>query len=227
MIPLYDDNPTTRPPIFTVTFIVVNVLVFFYQAFSPRSLDYYVMSLGAIPWELVHLTDIRPFSPVPIPLTVLTAMFMHAGFLHLAGNMLYLWIFGNNVEDALGHFSFVVFYLLCGMAAAAGHILFNLNSRIPMVGASGAIAGVLGAYLVLYPSARVHTLLPFPFFFQIVPVPAFFVLGIWFFVQILSAVAGPGGGIAFMAHAAGFVAGVALILVLPKRRRPRRRSSGY
>ena len=164
--------------------------------------------------------DLRPYASVPLPLTIITAMFMHAGFLHLAGNMLYLWIFGNNIEDILGHFTYIIFYFGCGLAAAVGHILFNLNSTIPMVGASGAIAGVLGAYMVLYPTARVHTLLPFPFFFQVVPIPAFIILGFWFLIQLLSATAGSEGGIAFMAHIAGFVAGLGFVFVFqPQRRR--------
>ncbi|MBI2837118.1 MAG: rhomboid family intramembrane serine protease [Acidobacteria bacterium] len=219
MIPLYDDNPTTKAPVVTILFLVTNVAIFLFQVLSPAQLEYYIYSLGAIPWELTHLRDMRPLAPIPLPLTLFTAMFMHAGFMHLAGNMLYLWIFGNNVEDAFGHFGFTIFYLTCGLAAAFGHVLFNLNSRIPMVGASGAIAGVLGAYMVLYPRARVHTLIPFPFFFQILPIPAFLVLGLWFVFQLLSAGVGSGGGIAFMAHVAGFVAGVAIVLVFPVRRR--------
>lgn len=219
MIPLYDDNPTTTAPIVTVLILLTNIVVFVYQIMSPDQFEHYILTLGAIPYELTHLTDLRPYAPVPLPLTIVTAMFMHAGFLHIAGNMLYLWIFGNNVEDALGHFTFTAFYLLCGLSAAASHILFNFNSRMPMVGASGAIAGVLGAYLILYPRARVHTLIPFPFFFQVIPIPAFFVLGLWFVMQLLSVLAGGGGGIAFMAHIGGFVAGVVLIFLLPVRRR--------
>jgi len=220
MIPLYDDNPTRRVPVVTVLFIAINVLVYLYQVLSPRPFESYLLTLGAVPYEIVHMTDIRPAAPIPLPLTLLTSMFMHAGFLHLAGNMLYLWIFGNNVEDRLGHVMFVLFYLACGLAAAFGHILFNLNSTIPMVGASGAIAGVLGAYMILFPGARVYTLIPIPFLFQVIPVPAFFVLALWFVLQLLSAAGGAEAGVAFMAHVAGFVAGVALILLVPRRARP-------
>jgi membrane associated rhomboid family serine protease len=157
------------------------------------------------------------------PLTVLTSMFLHAGFAHLLGNMVFLWIFGNNVEDATGHPRFLLFYLACGVAAALSHILTRPGSTVPMVGASGAISGVLGAYFLLYPHARIVTLVLLGFFAQTVRIPAFFFLGLWFLMQLFPAflsVGGDGGGVAWFAHIGGFVAGM-LLLVPFKRRRAR------
>jgi membrane associated rhomboid family serine protease len=156
---------------------------------------------------------------VPVVATLFTSMFLHGGFLHIAGNMLYLWIFGNNVEDSMGRMRFIVFYFLCGIVAAYAHALANTASTVPMIGASGAISGVLGAYLLLYPRARVLTLIAFGLYIRTVEVPAMFVLGFWFVLQFLNALvsAGAGGGVAWYAHIGGFVAGILLIGLFKRR----------
>lgn len=211
MIPLRDDNPSRTVPFFTVGLIVANVLVFLKQQVSPGGLELAIAQLSLRPYELIHLVDLPPSTPVPIPLTLLTSMFLHGGFLHLGGNMLYLWIFGNNVEDVLGHFRFAGFYVLCGLIAAMAHVVLNMDSPVPMVGASGAVAGVLGAYFVRFPAARIRVLLFFFLFIQVVYVPAVIVLGFWFLIQLLQAsfgAMGTGGGVAWFAHIGGFIAGM-------------------
>lgn len=212
-IPLKDENPTQRFPVVTVVLITLNVLVFLYQIFSPEGLQYSIYRMGAIPYEITHFTTISQLPRISPPLTLLTSLFLHGSFLHLFGNMLYLWIFGNNIEDFLGPFRYILFYLLSGLGASLVHIIFHPSSMIPMIGASGAIAGVLGAYFLLYPGARVLTLV----FFWILPVPAFFILGLWFVAQVMNI--GIGGGVAWFAHVGGFLIGVALIRIYVKRRR--------
>lgn len=212
-IPLKDENPTQRFPVVTVVLITLNVLVFLYQIFSPQGLQYSIYRMGAIPYEITHFTTISQLPRISPPLTLLTSLFLHGSFLHLFGNMLYLWIFGNNIEDFLGPFRYILFYLLSGLGASLVHIIFHPSSMIPMIGASGAIAGVLGAYFLLYPGARVITLV----FFWILPVPAFFILGLWFVAQVMNI--GIGGGVAWFAHVGGFLIGVALIRIYVKRRR--------
>ena len=232
-IPLRDDNPTRRIPYVTVLLLALNILVFFFQVLSPSGLEYYVLRMGAIPYEITHFTSLTiPNIPrLPPPLTLLTAMFLHGGLFHLLGNMLYLWIFGNNIEDYLGSFRFVLFYLLSGLGASLTHIIFNPNSQVPMIGASGAIAGVLGAYLILYPRANVMTLVFLFFFIRIVPIPAAIVLGFWFLLQVMNV--GMGGGVAWWAHIGGFLVGVLLIKIFSGRGRPSRpivqtpRNRGY
>jgi membrane associated rhomboid family serine protease len=215
MIPLHDDNPTTIRPIVTVSFIAACVLVFVWQvSHDARGQQLVVYSLGAIPAVLFGERQLpTELAVVPAYVTLITSMFMHGGWMHLLGNMLYLWIFGNNVEDAMGHVRFVMFYLLCGIAAAMSHAIPNADSVIPMVGASGAISGILGAYVLLHPRARVLILIPLGFFSQLIYVRAVTVLGIWFALQLISSVlrGGEGGGIAFGAHIGGFVAGMVLI----------------
>ncbi len=218
-IPLKDDNPTSRFPYVTVLFIGLNILIFFYQSLSGPGLQYYVYKMGAIPYEITHFTSISSFPRVSPVLALITSMFLHGGIFHLLGNMLYLWIFGNNIEDFLGPFRFVIFYLLSGLGASLTHIIFNPNSQVPMIGASGAIAGVLGAYLILYPRARVLTLVFLFFFIRIIPIPAAFVLGIWFFAQVLNI--GLGGGVAWFAHIGGFLIGLGLIKIYARQRKPR------
>lgn len=218
-IPLRDENPTTRPPVVTIALIAVNALIFFYQAFSPHGLQYYVLRMGTIPYEITSFQALPNFPVARISpfLALIVSMFLHGSFFHLAGNMLYLWIFGNNIEDYLGHIRFIIFYLAGGLSAALIHILFNPHSTVPMIGASGAIAGVLGAYFILYPGARVMTLIFFFFFIRIIPIPAAIILGLWFLMQILNI--GLGGGVAWFAHIGGFLVGIGLIMVF--RRRPR------
>lgn len=220
-IPLRDENPTSRFPFVTVAFIALNILVFFSQLISGEGLQYYVYRMGAIPYEITHFTTLRigDVSRLSPPLTLITAMFLHGGIFHLLGNMLYLWIFGNNIEDRLGSLRFILFYLISGLGASLVHILFNPNSQVPMIGASGAIAGILGAYLILYPRANVMTLVFFFFFVRIVPIPAALVLGLWFFLQMLNI--GLGGSVAWFAHIGGFLIGILLVRVFARQRRPK------
>lgn len=219
MIPLKDDVPSYTFPYVTLFIIALNIFVFTYQlTLGVRGTESFIYRTAAIPYEIMNLTDIRPRSVVPPPLTLFTAMFVHGGVLHLAGNMLFLWIFGDNIEDALGHFKFILFYLGSGVVASMAHIWMEPSSTLPMIGASGAIAGVLGAYFLLFPRAKVLTLVFLVFFINIVRLPAVIFLGLWFLFQILSS--GSGGGIAWYAHIGGFVAGAAAIMILrPKIRR--------
>jgi membrane associated rhomboid family serine protease len=222
MIPLRDDNPSSIAPVLTIAFIILCVLVFLWQlSFGAEGGQRIVYALGVVPAVLLGQGQLPPeLSLVPPWLTMFTSMFMHGGWMHLIGNMLYLWIFGDNVEDAMGHGRFVVFYLLCGVAAVLAQALPEPNSEIPMVGASGAISGVLGAYLLLYPHARVLVAIPFGFILHTMRIPAGLVLVLWFGLQLLSnAMAQAGqGGVAFRAHIGGFVAGMLLIPIFKQRR---------
>lgn len=185
--------------------------------------DEFTFRFGVTPCEITKGTDLPPLVPFTVWLTLLTAMFMHAGFWHILGNMWYLWIFGDNVEDVFGRIGFVFFYLASGVAAAFAQILTNPNTVIPMVGASGAISGVLGAYFVLFPYGRVLTLVPlFPFFVRLIELPAIFLLGFWFILQFVGGISSPveGGGVAYWAHAGGFVTGALLALLVKRRVRP-------
>ncbi len=222
MIPLRDDNPAFRPQIVTVAFIVMCVLVWLWQlSFGAQGGQRIVYALGVVPASLLGQQQLPPELSLVAPwMTVFTSMFMHGGWMHLIGNMLYLWVFGDNVEDAMGHGRFVVFYLLCGVAAVLAQALPDPSSTIPMVGASGAISGVLGAYLLLYPHARVLVAIPLGFILHTMRVPAGLVLVLWFGLQLLSsAMAQPGqGGVAFRAHIGGFIAGMILIPIFKQRR---------
>jgi len=221
MIPFKDDNPTERFPYLTIGLIGLNVLVYLAEAFHPGGLRYVVYRYGAIPRYLVGGGGQDGLFP---PVTIFTSMFLHGGFLHLAGNMLYLWIFGNNIEDRLGHIRFLIFYLLSGVIAAYAHAFSAPGSTIPMVGASGAVAGVLGAYLLLYPHAKVHTLIFFGFFVDIIRVPALIVIGFWGIIQLINGLISKGlmaqGGVAWFAHIGGFLFGLLTIRFwVPRRRR--------
>lgn len=217
LFPLRDDNPRESFPIVTVALIAVNVLVQIYQAMmSPELAQRFVRAAGAIPFEITSLTDIvrypdHPPAIVPIPLTLLTAMFVHGGWIHLLSNMWYLWLFGDNIEDSMGHLRFILFYLLVGLAAGLLHTFVNPTSVLPMVGASGAIAGVLGAYLLQFPRANVRCLLFIVVFVTFIHVPAFIVLGFWFVIQLIQALTGHASSVAWFAHIGGFVAGLLLI----------------
>lgn len=213
MIPLKDDNPTRTLPIITLAIIVLNILVYLYQLSMPAErLEDFLFQYGAIPDRLIHPFFQDPSFPKTIPsiLTIFTSMFLHGGLIHLLGNMLYLWIFGKNVEDFLGHHKFIIFYLVSGFFAALIHTLSDINSAVPMIGASGAIAGILGAYIILFPRANVSTLFIFIVFFKIIKIPAVLVLGLWFLVQLLNA-GSEGGSVAWYAHVGGFLAGMFLI----------------
>src|ERR1700681_4969527 len=222
MIPLRDDQPTFSTPFVNYFLIVTNLLVFVWElSVSHRALSLFMLEFGVVPHHTLAVLTGHSLDPaVTAILPLFTSMFLHASFLHVAGNMLFLWIFGDNVEDYLGHFTYLVFYLASGVAAGATHILLNQGSRVPSVGASGAIAGVMGAYFVLYPRARVLIWFPPIFFFH---VTAWLMLGYWFVGNFLSRTATASGetsktsGIAFWAHIGGFIAGVLLVKVLPER----------
>lgn len=220
MIPIKDENPTERFPIVTIGIIALNALVFLHQLSLGEGSERFVWQMGAIPYELTHLVDTPPRAYAPLPLTLFTAMFTHGGFLHIGGNMLYLWIFGNNVEDSMGRFRFIIFYLVCGLVASLLHIFTNVGSQVPIIGASGAIAGTLGAYILLFPRARVLTLIFFGWFIRLAWIPAAFFLGFWFLLQVINAaLAGPAmGGVAWFAHIGGFAAGFSLVKLFVGRR---------
>ncbi len=220
LLPLHDDNPlkNIRFQYITVLFIAVCVAVFGYQlSLGGREEQAFIFGFGAIPAVVFGLTELpRELAQIPAALSLVTSMFLHGGFMHLAGNMLFLWVLGDNVEDALGHRRFIVFYLLCGIAAALAHSLTEPASRVPMIGASGAISGVIGAYLMVHPKARIKTLVGY----FIISLPAYVVLGFWIGFQFFSASMGSGGGgggVAWWAHIGGFIAGV--ILIVPMRRK--------
>ena len=244
MIPLKDNIPTVSFPVITVALIVLNIgMYFFFQHgdFSlgePSSRDYRenVVEYGSIPYEITHPGEQCP-QPGAGPaactaddqglaatwIAILTSMFMHGGLLHLAGNMLFLWIFGNNIEDAMGRVKFVVFYLLGGLVATFGQTIIDTDSTVPSIGASGAVAAVLGGYALLYPRARVVTLVIIIVFITIIELPALLVLGLWFLFQLYDAsqpVAGDGGGVAYFAHIGGFLFGLALIKLFASRENP-------
>ncbi len=223
MIPLHDDNPTRITPYVTIGLITACVLVFLWQLSLGAAVQRAVYSLGMIPATLFG-SKALPDELVVVPawMTLFTSMFMHGGWMHLIGNMLYLWIFGNNVEDAMGHARFIVFYLLCGLAAALMQALPNTDSVVPMIGASGAISGILGAYALMYPHARVLVAIPIGFIITTWRVPAYYVLGFWFLLQLISSAfsGDQQGGVAFAAHIGGFIAGMALIPLFKYRHIP-------
>jgi len=223
LIPLRDDVPTSRTPIVTIALIVANAVAFLWQVFVV-GLPYSVEVGGAIPVEILTLQDLQRPDLVPPPFTILTSMFLHGGLLHIAGNMLFLWIFGNNVEDLLGRGRFILFYFACGVAAALAQVgVTALGSDpralvTPMVGASGAIAGVLAGYMLLVRGARILTFVPL-FFLRLIYIPAGFYIGFWFVMQLIDAFIAPSGsGVAFSAHIGGFVTGFILVKVMGPRR---------
>lgn len=222
MIPFKDDNPTRNFPFVTIALIAINTVIFLFQVMYPSDPRRLVYTFGAIPHFLLTLNSVQPVHPV---LTIFSSMFMHGSILHLGTNMLYLWIFGNNIEDKLGIVRFIIFYLLCGVVAAYSHAVADPVSMVPMIGASGAVSGVLGAYILLFPHARVHTLIFLGFFVQVVRIRAMFVIGFWIIIQFINGMVSTGtaghGGVAWFAHIGGFIAGLLLIkffLNLRKRR---------
>jgi membrane associated rhomboid family serine protease len=238
MFPIDDDNPTLITPYVTYGLIALNVLIFIYElTFSPRGLTQFFYQWAIVPIQLTgeFIGQPQPILPGEPPeiLTLITSQFLHGGFLHIAGNMLFLWIFGNNVEDQLGHVKFLLFYLTCGVLAGLAQWFFSQTSQVPSLGASGAIAGVMGAYIIRFPNVNVRTVFPigiFPFVFTI---PAYFYLGIWFFQQALYGVATlapqtnvgmQSGGVAYWAHAGGFVFGALLGPLLGLFSRPSERA---
>jgi len=230
MIPIKDDNPTYSFPFVTILLILVNIAVYVYQITLGQEAQAFVYRLGAVPWEITHFQEFPRFpvdyrSGIPNVFTIATSMFIHGGILHLAGNMLYLWIFGDNIEALMGHGRFLFFYLCCGIVAALSYIVTEPNSTVPMVGASGAISGVLGAYFIRFPRAKVHVMIIFLFFIRFVRVSALFVLGFWFVIQVLYGFGTlgfqSGGGVAWFAHIGGFVIGLVLVFIFEKKERLR------
>jgi membrane associated rhomboid family serine protease len=228
LLPIQDENPTYSKPVITVALLSANVMVFIYQMIlGPAGEQLFIFGTAVIPYELTHYVDrttfaipstryAYPAALLPFPLTLFSAMFTHGGFMHLGGNMLYLWIFGNNIEDAMGHGRFFIFYMVTGLGATMVHVLSDPNSTIPMIGASGAIAGILGAYFVLYPKAKIKTFVVLIIFIQIIYVPAVFILGFWFLRQII----GIGSDdIAWYAHIGGFLVGMFLVRRFERPRR--------
>ena len=217
MIPLRDTQPSHSPPFVTATVIALNILVFLYQVSLDQFTGNHFIEKYALVPDRLQLSD------------VVTSMFLHGGWMHLIGNMWFLWIYGDNVEDVLGHGKYLMFYLLCGVAAAVVHMTMNPYSRVPTVGASGAIAGVMGAYLIKFPHSRILTLVPIFVFFTTMELPALVILAYWFILQIFAGIGSIGysnvsrGGVAWWAHAGGFLAGMLLIYVLGTRERFRHR----
>jgi len=227
MIPLRDNIPSRRAPVVTCTLIAVNAFVYFFlqPSLGTQAGLRFTLAWGLVPADLLGGVPRVPHT-VPVSWTVITSMFLHGGLFHILGNMWYLWLFGDNVEDAMGRARFLVFYLLSGVAAAAAQVIVSPGSRIPMVGASGAISGVLGGYLLLYPHARILTLIPILFFLQMVEIPAAIMLGLWFLLQVSSGLGALGletGGVAWFAHIGGFVAGLGMVHIFRKRQRARHR----
>lgn len=228
LIPISDDNPTRTFPFVSVAIVAISVAVFLYElslGVNSPEMDRFILRWAMTPRTITHAGP----ELLPALATVITSMFLHGGFLHIGGNMLYLWIFGNNVEDVLGHGRFLLFYLLCGIGGAIGHIVSGPNSAAPSLGASGAIAGVLAAYLVLFPRVEVLTAVPIFFFISFARLPALVVIGFWFLLQLANGVASVttqpvemSAGVAWFAHIGGFVTGLLLILVLPRERQPAR-----
>lgn len=227
MIPLRDDNPRRTFPAVTYVLIALNVLAFLWELGLGAQLDRVIFSIAFIPRDFWvpgrWISDLT---------TMIASMFLHGGFMHIGSNMLYLAIFGDNIEDRLGHFKYILFYFACGIVATLAHAFFSPTSAIPAIGASGAIAGVLGAYLVLYPHARVTTLIPIFVFITVRQLPAVVILGLWFVLQLFSGVGSLGvpdaqdmGGVAYFAHIGGFVAGMLLILLVGRARRVRARQN--
>jgi len=223
MFPLRDDNPTTMTPFVTWILIAINVAVFLYQiSLPPSAAQLFVYQFGAIPAVIFGVKSL-PAQAAAIPplMSIFTSMFLHGGWMHLVGNMWFLWIFGNNIEEAMGHARYLAFYLICGILASASHIFFSPASAIPSIGASGAIAGVLGAYIMLYPRARVWTLIFLGFFIKMMYLPAGVILGFWILIQFINGSMMMGrqdaGGVAFWAHIGGFIAGILLVGLLKKR----------
>lgn len=229
MIPFRDNIPSRTFPLVTWSIIVLNVLVFVYEWTLPASkLEAFIALNGLVPAKLDAVGRAPVATVAGLGRSMIWSMFLHGGWFHLIGNMWYLWIFGDNVEDRMGHVRFLFFYVACGVVASLAHLLFNLGSPVPSIGASGAVAGVLGAYLVSYPFARIVTIIPLFLIWPIVELPALLVLGFWFFVQLLSGVGSLGAspdavGIAWWAHIGGFAAGLVLIAAFarPAKRRYR------
>lgn len=225
LIPIRDENPTRRFPIVTVSLIAINIIVFIYmiQLPSEAAFSSFISQFALFPKSIIEGMPLpqNVNAVTPVYLTLITSMFLHGGLLHIAFNMLFLWIFGNNVEDVLGSVKFILFYLIAGIGGSFMQIAIDPNSTIPNLGASGAISGVLAAYLVFFPNAKVLTLIPIVFFIEIVRLPAIILIGFWFLLQIFSgllSIGATGGGVAYFAHIGGFIAGLILAIIIPKKK---------
>lgn len=232
LLPVKDYNPTRSTSFITILLIIINVGVFLYQSvLSEKPFEFHIAESAMVPYEVTHFQNVnlplgvdrwgrtvgvkRDISPF---FSILTSIFMHGSLMHLIGNMLFLWIFGNNIEDHLGKVRFIFFYLIAGIGASLIHVLFNFDSLVPVIGASGAVSGVMGAYLILYPHARIRTLVFILILITFVDIPAFIFLIIWFVFQFFYA--GSGSGIAWMAHVGGFIIGIILIKLMRNKRKP-------
>ncbi len=219
MIPIKDRNPSGTFPYVTIGIIVINVLIFLYELSLGPGLGKFIMKYGVVPLKVSYYSQASDLTFINTFFPFISSLFLHGGFVHLIGNMWFLWIFGDNIEDKLGHFRFILFYLLCGVIASSVHVFFNIQSKVPCVGASGAIAGVLGAYMITFPRARVVTIVPVFVFIQVMELPAMVVLGFWFVIQFFSGAASitastSGAGVAWWAHVGGFAAGVIILYIM-------------
>jgi membrane associated rhomboid family serine protease len=223
MIPIGDYAGGARPrfPLVNLTLIVINIAVFVYQLSLGDRLNTFFLTWGVIPQELTTGTDRAPLLPsgLPVYVTLLSSIFMHGGWLHLIGNMLFLWVFGDNVENAFGSVKYLLFYVVCGVAASWAQIITDTSSQIPMIGASGAVAGVMGAYLIMFPGAMVRTIVSIVFFVTVVHLPAIILIGLWFLLQLFQGISSVGmdAGTAFWAHVGGLIVGAALTPLLRSR----------
>ncbi len=216
MIPIRDRNPSSTFPYVTIGIIIVNILIFLYELSLGSGLGEFIMEFGVVPLKVRYYSQASDLTFINTFFPFISSMFLHGGFIHLIGNMWFLWIFGDNIEDKLGHFKFIAFYFLCGIIASSVHVFFNSQSNVPCVGASGAIAGVLGAYMITFPRARVVTIVPLFVFIQVMELPAIVVLGFWFVIQFFNGAASitasaSGAGVARWAHIGGFAAGVIIL----------------
>jgi len=219
MIPIRDRNPSGTFPYVTIGIIIVNILIFLYELSLGSGLGEFIMKFGVVPLKVSYYSQVPDLAIINTFFPFISSMFLHGGFVHIIGNMWFLWIFGDNIEDKLGHFKFIAFYFLCGIIASSVHVFFNIESKVPCVGASGAIAGVLGAYMITFPRARVVTIVPLFVFIQVMELPAIVVLGFWFVIQFFNGAATitastSGAGVAWWAHIGGFAAGVIILYII-------------
>lgn len=222
MIPIRDSTRSATFPVVNIVIIIINALVFFYELSLGEALNRVINTFGLVPAHWIQVVQTNPFNIAGVVVPFFSSMFMHGGWMHFIGNMWFLWIFGDNVEDSMGHGRYIIFYLLCGVGAGVVHLITNIQSTVPTIGASGAIAGIMGAYMVLYPRGRVLTLIPIFIFFQFIEIPAVVFLLIWILIQtfqgVLTLGMAAGGGVAWWAHIGGFAIGAIFIFLFRKRR---------
>ncbi len=219
MIPIRDRNPSGTFPYITIGIIVVNVIIFLYEFSLGSELGKFIMKFGVVPLKVSYYSQASDLTFINTFFPFISSMFLHGGFIHLIGNMWFLWIFGDNIEDKLGHFKYLAFYFICGIIASSVHVFFNSQSNVPCIGASGSIAGVLGAYMITFPHARVVTVIPLWFIWPVIELPAMVVLGFWFVIQFFNGAVSitastSGAGVAWWAHIGGFAAGVIILYII-------------